>query len=214
MRCLQSLTIAAAITLVLCFVPCPCLGVETLTISPGAPTVASTPLQEGRQYTIEASGTYAVNLVLLQPVGQMPSGTRFDIGADPEWFQETISRPGDDPAYYQWIEKEIVTEGYIDDDIYDLTLNGQFIDWLGTSDGTHFSTHTFSPNHVYRHNVTGTGSALEFAIYNPYETNEYQHVEVIGSLDVTITSQQRVALVWDEPVPKGFSPVYDSKSVF
>lgn len=65
--------------------------------------------------------------------------------------------------------------------LLELLVSNSTQDWLGSVDGENFTPHTYSPNHVYRLEVTGTGNPLSFSIYDSsYDWNE-------GSLTVSIT---------------------------
>jgi len=46
----------------------------------------------------------------------------------------------------------------------DLLVNETSYDWLGTTDGENFFPHTYSPSHVYRIEIVGTGEVATFRI--------------------------------------------------
>jgi len=62
-----------------------------------------------------------------------------------------------------------------------LVVNGQFVDWQGTSDGENYFIHTFSPSHVYQYDVVGGGEPVDFYIM---DTN---YGDNAGALQVDIT---------------------------
>ena len=132
----------------------------------GTPTVtSSTVLEEGQLYVIEARGTY-----IWWGTGQTP--------ADAEWWEAPYTAqnpliPG------EWYE-------YHPDREYwgDLLINETPQDWMGTTDGVEFATHTYSPIHVYRVYWLGTGEALDFRIEDWTGANTMDNS---GSLEVEIT---------------------------
>jgi hypothetical protein len=63
-----------------------------------------------------------------------------------------------------------------------LWLDHQSVGWLGTTDGSTFLAHTYSPTHVYRDYVIGTGQPVDFVIMDSY------YGDNSGGLQVTITS--------------------------
>ena len=95
---------------------------------------------------LEVSGDYA----FANPAAGEP-GPR----ADAEWSQ-TVRGTWANP----W---EFYPAPY-DPALLDLLVNDQDVDWMGTTDGMNFAPHVFSPSHVYRLNVIGTGSPLKFHI--------------------------------------------------
>ena len=65
-----------------------------------------------------------------------------------------------------------------DPDMLELLVNGLDLDWLGTTDGVNFSAHTYSPTHVYRLYLTGTGIALDFHIEDTQYTDSSLFLQV------------------------------------
>jgi hypothetical protein len=49
-------------------------------------------------------------------------------------------------------------------DVHDLFVNDVGVQWLGSSDGINWSEHTFSPDHVYRLYLVGTGNRVKFHV--------------------------------------------------
>lgn len=132
---------------------------ETLIIPADGTPVTSSALEAGSTFIIEASGTYVYR--------SGPPNL-----ADAEWFD-----PWGNPGVWQE-EQEALP--YCEDN-HDLMVDGGFYDWLGTTDGTTWSPHTLSPDHLYRLEIVGEGTPVEFAICDTlYGDNS-------GSLTVTIT---------------------------
>ena len=125
--------------------------------------VFSKSLQSGQQYLIEVTGTYRI------------AGATW---ADAEWAQY-VTGSWDDPndlvEYWPGGAPELV----------DVAINGQDVNWMGTSDEvvdteSVFAPHTYSPSHTYRYYLVGDGNSVAFSIYDdPYNDNA-------GGLDVTI----------------------------
>lgn len=115
---------------------------ETLEVpAQGTPVVmTSLPSEVGQRYLIEASGTYIID-------------SYWGRHADAEWVDSIPSG--------NWVEPR-PSDHY--DDGGDLIINGQFVDWEGTTDGVTFTPHEFSSNHVYRCEIDGTGDPLAFQI--------------------------------------------------
>ncbi len=63
----------------------------------------------------------------------------------------------------------------------DLLVNETSYDWLGTTDGVTFTPHTYSPSHVYRINIIGTGDVATFRI------NDSAYHDNSGALQVEIS---------------------------
>lgn len=133
---------------------------ETLQVTSltDAPTVSSTVLENGKSYLIEVQGTYTYS-----------SGDRI---ADAEFAFSP-----DDNQFFEELQ------GVVDQQFnLDLMVNGQPVDWLGSTDGATFYTHTFSPDHKYRLSVVGQGEPISFAIHDSsYDWNQ-------GSLTVSISN--------------------------
>jgi len=116
---------------------------ETLQVSSMTPerVQSNTILEKGKNYLIEASGTF--NYV---------PGERL---ADAEFWYNTDTRT--------WNEEiDVPPLGYN----LDLMVNDLPQDWLGSSDGINYSIHTFSPNHIYRVYVQGDDKPISFYIHN------------------------------------------------
>lgn len=122
--------------------------VETLEVPATGGTVASSPLLNGRTYTVEASGVYVF------------SG---DGGlADAEFWSQ---------GGQNW------DQTYSGDRL-DLLVNGQSIAWLGSTDGVRFAANTFSPSHVYRTTIVGTGAPVQFRLDDPTPEDNFGGLQV------------------------------------
>ena len=62
-----------------------------------------------------------------------------------------------------------------------LFIDGNWVSWMGTVDGIIFSPNTFSPSHVYRHSLVGTGQPLDLFI------SDNNYIDNSGSIQVTVT---------------------------
>lgn len=136
---------------------------ETFEVSSlsGTSTQTSTVLENGKKYIVEVSGTYTY-----APGGRIADAEFVYSPDDADWFEEI-------PAPYP--DKALLLE---------LLVNNSTQDWLGSTDDENFTPHTYSPNHVYRLEVIGTGNPLSFSIYDSsYDWNE-------GSLTVSIALAQ------------------------
>lgn len=134
---------------------------ETLTVSSlDESGVWSDVLSDGVTYMFEASGTYCFDL----------SSGRI---ADAEWCQENGT------SEEVWLECEYGnTEA---GDFLDLGINDVLMNWCGSADGLNWTTHTYSPNHIYRYYFVGIGERVNFRIFDGnVEDNS-------GSLSVAIT---------------------------
>lgn len=49
-------------------------------------------------------------------------------------------------------------------DVHDMFINNTCIQWLGSNDGLTWTTHTYSPSHIYKLYFTGTGASVKFHI--------------------------------------------------
>jgi len=119
---------------------------------------------------VPSDGTHVQSQPLLADVQYVieASGTFYFNGPPPSaWITDAAWGTWPSPAV--WLE------------FGPLWIDNQIVDWLGTSDGEHFYQHTFSPTHVYRYYMLGTGQPVDFFIYDwPYSDN-------YGSLQVTLT---------------------------
>jgi hypothetical protein len=155
-----------------------CLGVygDTYTVdSTSSTAVITSPLQMGTTYLFEAQGTYQYDRI-----------NRPDGWADAEWMYYY----GIDPNTGERINDLGIVEKRglgVTEDILDLVINGQEVDWLGNN-GAGWAAHTFSPDHVYRYYVTGDGSpaSLVVADWEPL-VNQYNFGDNAGSLTVTVS---------------------------
>jgi len=87
----------------------------------------------------------------------------------------------------------------LEKDVLDLLINLTAVDWLGSSDGDTWAPHTYSPDHVYRYDYTGTGSAVRLSISDWYPFyDEGDYTDNVGALDVEITAIPEPAslIVW------------------
>ncbi|MBN2445135.1 MAG: PEP-CTERM sorting domain-containing protein [Phycisphaerae bacterium] len=123
-------------------------ALETLSVSSDGTVEQSTViLEEGVQYWILAEGTYS-------------QGGTAENRADAEFSHE--------PYYEVWDWYEY----RLDSSCLDLLVNGQDIDWRGSSLDdpdpiAHFGTfapHTFSPSHMYWFPIVGDGNAVSLMI--------------------------------------------------
>jgi len=128
-------------------------GGEVLFVPSDGSVVTSAPLSAGRNYIIEAKGTYGYRNIDTNKI------------ADAEWAFS--------PLDGAWVE--IPPEGDLD-----LYVDGVDISMMGTVDGVVFSHHVYSPEHIYRASVFGSGASIGLSIFDDrYDDN-------IGGLDVTI----------------------------
>jgi hypothetical protein len=149
---------------IVCGVP---VRAETLTIPGGCwCPVSSAPLLPGVSYLIEASGTYS------------------NFKYYPKAFADAEFHTAADVWRELYTEPEITETN----DILDLLVDGASINWLGSADGgANWLPHTFSPNHVYRTHLVGSGAPVSFGIadWGPFG-NQY-YVDNEGSLTVNIS---------------------------
>lgn len=125
---------------------------ETIQV-PSTPDGAWTsPLDAGKSYLIVASGTWIASTVEYANYGTLI--------CDAEW-----TLPGHDPNG-PWVE--LYETHQYSDDIHDITIDGEFVNWLGSSEGSTWEPHVFSANHLYRYYLTGTGEAVHLAISDDY----------------------------------------------
>ena len=137
------------------------------------PTVTSPVLDSGQLYCIEVSGTY-----IWFGTEQTP--------ADAEWW-EAPSNAVDPYTPGEWYEDHPDREYWAD-----LLINETPQDWMGTTDGILFETHTYSPSHVYRLYWLGTGEALDFRIEDWTGPNTEDNS---GALHVVITPEPTTLLL-------------------
>lgn len=123
--------------------------------------VSSSILDAGTYYLLEATGTYVWG------AGQ----------ADAEWAVSGVSGA----------PLEVYPGFTYATDTLDLLIDGVAWDWMGTTDGITWATHTYSPSHVYRLEVLGVGDPLAFSIadQSPFGPEFYSNNS--GSLAVSIT---------------------------
>jgi hypothetical protein len=127
-------------------------GEETIEIDARSDDpVFSSPLIDGQWYLLEARGTYQWSI--------------YGFRADAEWLQDW-----NDEVQPTWDVREEYLEDTHDPERrlwgMELLVNGEDRDWLGTTDGETFSPHVFSPSHVYRQYIQGTGNPVSFDIYD------------------------------------------------
>jgi hypothetical protein len=129
----------------------------------GGVGINTDPLVAGATYLLEASGTYIFD----NSQGRT---------ADAEFLQEVANGPFVEQRTGQPV------------DVLDLVINGASVDWLGF-DGSNWAPHTYSPDHVYRYYVTGTGNPLNLTLadWEPLRP-ELHEEDNVGSLNVTITT--------------------------
>jgi hypothetical protein len=90
--------------------------------------------------------------------------------------------------YFSWPALDCMTDAawttypnppaWIENDT--LAVNGEKVLWLGTTDGQNFYPHTFSPTHVYRYSVVGSGQPLDLCTWDSYLPDN------LGSLQVRV----------------------------
>ncbi len=120
---------------------------QTLTIGgSNASGVNTNPLASGETYDITVSGFPLVSQTLGQTAGWW---------ADAEFaeYWTGTGYPGGTMTYR--MEKP-----YNDNSLWDVLINGNAVDWLGSTDGTTWAAHTYSPDHIYRYSVVGTGASI------------------------------------------------------
>jgi len=144
----------------------PAFATEVLEVPANGSTVWSSPLQAGETYIIEASGTYIFG-------GPQPVLGYFY--ADAEWFEDNYP----DPGVKHWLEDW--TYGAPPPNNLELSINGTFYDWLGTTDGNTWASHTYNSSHVYRLYYVGTGDPISLNIYDTV------YFDNSGSLTVDIS---------------------------
>jgi len=106
-------------------------------------------LELGKIYQIETQGTYICN-----GLHNLPADAEWHVHIWEKYWMESYYEPWE-PDYY-----------------LDLLVNETSYDWLGTVDGVNFLPHTYSPSHVYRINIMGTGDYATFRIYDSnYQDN-------------------------------------------
>lgn len=149
-------------TLLLPLLQCPTSATElgllldTVYVSgAGGPVTTSYVTAIGSKYVVQASGTFRYSF----------SNGR----ADAEF-----NALADDPLV--WFE-DFTLHG--EQNAHELTIDGQFLNWLGSANGGGtWTVHTFSPNHVYRYYLDGTGSALSLYIYDPVKWDNAEGLTV------------------------------------
>jgi hypothetical protein len=145
--------------------------VETITVpsSQFAPTWSLSTLATGQSYVFEVSGVYDYD-------------TWDNHYADAEWKDQDGALP--------WVEYYDPTYG---GNALDLFVNGAAVDWMGSpdaaiTDASVFSTHTFSPTHVYRYVFIGTGQKVSFGVFDGLY-DDARYTDNGGSLTVKIMQQ-------------------------
>lgn len=139
---------------------------ETVTVPGWTPDGAwSSTLLAGQSYVMTASGTYHFHSVRYADAEWMESD-------DGNWYEYH-------PAPGGWSETK---------DIEDILIDGTSVSWMGSSDGVSWAAHTFSPNHIYRYYLTGTGQPVRFQIADAAPlTPDNWFADNSGSLTVEIT---------------------------
>ena len=123
---------------------------------------SSSILNAGVLYLFESSGTYGWG------AGQ----------ADAEWVLSGIA--GAPLELYP-------TFTYATDTL-DLLIDGVALDWMGSTDGITWASHTYSPSHVYRAEILGAGSPVTFSIADQTPFGAGYYSDNSGALTVSITS--------------------------
>ncbi|MCP4569425.1 MAG: PEP-CTERM sorting domain-containing protein [FCB group bacterium] len=129
----------------------------TYFVSSNGATVNSAALDVGVNYTIEVSGQWSFHY------NKWFADAEYFQNVTMDWNNATEDYPSDVPQNLE------------------LLVDGQDVDWLGTTDGVNFADDIFSPTHVYRTYVTGTGSAVQFQIHDTF------YGDNSGSLQVDVT---------------------------
>lgn len=102
------------------------------------PTSISPVLEVNHLYLFEVTGA-----IIGDTVGNQ---------SDAEWYHD------DDGQWYEnsfdprWADES------------DLLTNEVAVDWWGTTDGVNFAPHVYSPSHVYRYELIGSGEPASFRI--------------------------------------------------
>ena len=143
-----------AVILTLTFLSCCSVQAETMTIqSTTATPVWSSPLISGTPYCIQASGWY--------------------------YFAYSPGIPDlrqNDANYFFLNNGNSVRVIYAP-----LRIDNQIVSWLGTVNGSTFSTDSYSPSHIYNYYLIGDGLAHSFAIADIVYGDNF------GSLQVSIS---------------------------
>ncbi len=126
----------------------------------------TSPLTAGQMYELVASGTYVY------------IGSNM---ADAEWNQES----GDAGKYWTELSSYWPPTSYVQD-THDLIIDGVAVNWRG---GPNWVEHTYSPDHVYKYYLTGSGASVHLAIADSYPLGdgEMYFYDNIGGLDVSVT---------------------------
>ncbi len=165
-------TLKGASSLIACLVALVAFGVTpvsagtltTLWIPATSADGAWTPvLQSDQEYKFVATGTYYFNVSRSEP-------------SDAEWSLAWGTE--------EW--SEVFKYGTPEEDVLDIVLDGLSVDWLGSTDGTNWAPHTFSPDHTYVYYYTGNGQPVHLWIADqtPYDGDYYD--DNSGGLTVEI----------------------------
>lgn len=151
--------------------------VQSLYVPGTSPTgVTSQPLVAGQTYTLEVTGTW-----------NKWSGPNAE--ADAEWvrvpdgsWQEDFGQgqPSTPPYPNSWA---------------DLLVNGQAVNWQGTTDGVTFAEHVYSPSHRYCHEFVSDGSPVTFRLNEVYEGGYNWYSDNSGGVNVDIVAESALYAV-------------------
>ena len=133
---------------------------ENLIVPASGITVVSSVLKAGKEYQIKAEGTYIYSWA------NLPADAEWHLryGAT-NWEEDYWDTAG---GFYRYSE-------------LDLLVNNTEYDWLGTTDGTNFAPHTYSPLHTYMiDSFIGNGQAVSFRIQDidPSDNSGYLTVSI------------------------------------
>jgi len=130
------------------------------TVSPNDTPVDSSLLTDGQEYRITVEGIWDCS----------NDNVTF---ADAEWCVPYDETPD------EWYEYHVNNEP--PDDMFDLMIDDQFIDWYGrANEQSPWTPHTFSPDHIYIYDVIGNNLPIKFKIYDSF------YGDNTGGLTVTI----------------------------
>ncbi|MGA2322793.1 MAG: PEP-CTERM sorting domain-containing protein [Sedimentisphaerales bacterium] len=136
---------------------------ENLIVPASGTTVTSSVLEAGKEYQIRAEGTYIYSWA------NLPADAEWHLRYGATNWEEDYWDSGSGIYHYSEL---------------DLLVNNTEYDWLGTTDGTNFAPHTYSPLHTYMiDSFVGTGQAISFRI------QDIDASDNSGYLNVSITPE-------------------------
>jgi len=132
---------------------------ENLIVPASGITVVSSVLKAGKEYQIKAEGTYIYSWA------NLPADAEWHLRYGATNWEEDYWDSGSGIYHYSEL---------------DLLVNNTEYDWLGTTDGTNFAPHTYSPLHTYMIDFIGNGQAVSFRIQDidPSDNSGYLTVSI------------------------------------